>query len=499
MFSSNESPKIPPSCSLVIFGATGDLTARRLMPALYNLASEALLPSQFCCVGFSRRPKTHEEFRTEVYQSLQKYSRTQPINETVWQSFKEHLFYFSGEFHIEEDFKRLKTTLDELDKKFGTEGNRLFYLSTAASFFSLICSQLHKVDLIAPQKEDSTPFARIIIEKPFGRDLNSAIQLQKELLTCVSEKQIFRIDHYLGKETVQNLLVFRFGNSIFESLWNNRSIDHVQISFAEDLGIGSRGAFWEESGLLRDVVQNHLMQLLCLTAMEPPAHIQADLIQNEKVKVLECIRPIKSTDIIRGQYKAGYINGKPVPGYREEANVKPTSTMESFVALEMYIDNWRWEGVPFYIRAGKRLPKRSAEITIFFKNPPVNLFSSSQRDSSNILVIRIQPDEGIALRINCKLPGHYQQTQPVKMDFLYSSFFGLQPPEAYERLIPDAMLGDTTLFAREDEVLHSWKLFTPILEEWSNNSAIPFYDAGTWGPEESSALIAKEGRAWRLV
>jgi glucose-6-phosphate 1-dehydrogenase len=349
-------------------------------------------------------------------------------------------------------------------------------------------------------------WTRVIIEKPFGHDLNSSISLQKELTKYLSESQIYRIDHYLGKETVQNLLVFRFANSIFESIWNQKNIDQVQITVAEDIGIGSRGAFWEETGLLRDIMQNHMMQLLSLVAMEPPVSMSAHAIQDEKVKVLQAIRPITQEDfasnVIRGQYGPGLINGKNVVGYREEQGVNPQSNMETYAAMKLFIDNWRWAGVPFYLRGGKRLPKKGTEIAVIFKDAPGILFKQEGvKQEPNVLTMRIQPDEGIAMRINCKVPGPSGPVQPVKMDFRYGSYFGQSPPEAYERLIWDCMLGDSTLFARVDEVEQSWKLVTPILDYWAANPAqnFPNYASGSWGPAEADAMMKKDGRIWRIL
>ncbi|CCB91571.1 glucose-6-phosphate 1-dehydrogenase [Waddlia chondrophila 2032/99] len=497
--------KIPDSCILVIFGATGDLTARKLVPALYNLASAGQLPAHFACVGFARRNKSHEDFRKEMHEAVCQFSRTKPIDLNLWQSFSEKLFYHQSEFDNDEGYDSLKTFLEQLDNQFSTKGNRVYYLSTQPSFFTLITEKLNGHGLIY-KTEDRKKWSRLIIEKPFGHDLSSAKKLQNDLTHHMDESQIYRIDHYLGKETVQNLLVFRFSNPIFESLWNNKHIDHVQITVSEDIGIGTRGHFFEEAGLLRDIVQNHMMQLISLVAMEPPASLYANAIRDEKMKVMESIREFPAghydNAIIRGQYAAGMIDGEPVKGYCEEENVDPQSTVETYVAMELKIDNWRWAGVPFFLRAGKRLPKRATEISITFKEAPGFLFEKqASKVDSNILVIRIQPDEGISLKMNCKVPGLSSQIQPVKMDFRYSTYFGSTPPEAYERLICDCMAGDSTLFARADEVLASWKLFTPILQHWQNirPPSLPYYQAGTWGPEEADNLIEKTGRKWRLL
>ncbi len=488
-------------CILVIFGATGDLTARKLFPALYNLLKEGQLPSQFACVGFARRAKSDEQFRQEMEEAVKKFSRTQPIDESLWNHFKSQLFYHMSEFHEEEGYFKLHQRLKQLDNQLGTKGNRIFYLATQPSYFPLISEKLYQAKLIYPASQEE-PWSRLIIEKPFGHDLNSAQKLQAELLKYLGEHQIYRIDHWLGKETVQNLLVFRFANSIFEPLWSNKSIDHIQITVAEDLGIGNRGKFWEETGLLRDIVQNHLMQLVTLVTMEPPVSLDANAIRDEKVKVLQAIRPLEPKDAVRGQYGPGIVNGENVIGYRQENQVTPTSRVESYAALRLYIDNWRWAGVPIYIRSGKRLPKKSTEVAIIFKNSPGVLFQNGRRKNDpNVLAIQIQPDEGISIKINCKVPGPSSPIQPVRMDFKYGSYFGTTPPEAYERLICDAIMGDSTLFARQDEVLLSWELLTPLLDRWSQDTSdvFPNYPAGSWGPETADLLLQEDGRRWRLI
>ncbi|NGX60992.1 MAG: Glucose-6-phosphate 1-dehydrogenase 2 [Chlamydiae bacterium] len=500
------SAKIAEPCLLVIFGATGDLTARKLFPALYNLARDGQLPAHFACVGFARREKSHDQFRDEMHKAVGEFSRVQPVDENLWSTFHNQIFYHQSNFDDGNGYESLKSFLDDLDKQFGTKGNRVFYLSTPPKFFPDIISHLGKHGLIYDTNKEKEKWSRVIIEKPFGHDYNSAVDLQKFVLNHMSESQIYRIDHYLGKETVQNILVFRFANSIFEAFWNNHYIDHVQITVGEEIGIGTRGAFYEEAGILRDIVQNHMMQLLSLTAMEPPASLDGEAIRDEKVKVLKALRPIGmghfSEQVVRGQYAPGFVDGEPVKGYREEGNVNPESIVETFAALKLYIDNWRWAGVPFYLRAGKRLPKRATEIAVFFKEVPGILFSQkNQKNEKNVLVIRIQPDEGIALRMNSKVPGVSSTIQTVKMDFRYGSYFGLTPPEAYERLICDCMLGDATLFAREDEVLSSWKWITPVLEQWyeSPPSSFPNYQSGSWGPPEADELLRRDGRSWRLI
>ena len=492
-------------CILVIFGATGDLTARKLIPAIYNLAREGQLPAQFACVGFARRENTHEQFRQEMKEAINSFSRIKPIDETLWNTFKEQLFYHTSEFHDEAGYEGLSKFLSDLDTRLGTKGNRVFYLSTQPSFFTMICAQLNKAHLIY-EHQKSPSWSRLIIEKPFGHDTPSAHALQNELLNYLDEHQIYRIDHYLGKETVQNILVFRFANSIFESLWNNRYIDHVQITAAEDIGIGSRGAFWEEAGFLRDILQNHMMQVLSLVAMEPPVSLEASSIHDEKVKVLQAIRPLSQLDmersVVRGQYGPGFVNGAPAIGYREEKNVNPQSSVETYLAIKLYIDNWRWAGVPFYLRGGKRLPKKGTEISVFFKDPPSVLFQHpGKKNEPNVLTLRIQPDEGTSLKINCKVPGSSTFIQPVKMNFRYGKYFGMAPPEAYERLIQDCIYGDNTLFAREDEVFSSWHLLSPVLDFWAHHTPkdFPNYPSGSWGPKEADDLIMNDGRKWRLL
>ena len=500
---SKNSEKVQTPTILVIFGATGDLTSRKLMPALYNLSLDNQLPSNFACVGFARREKTHEVFRNEMKADVTKFSRNKPIKNDVWESFEQKLYYHVSDFDKDAGYIKLKAFLEELDKKHGTNGNRVFYLSTQPSFFTLIVEKLQKNGLIYPLSDKRT--SRVIIEKPFGSDLASSIELQKNITKALAEEQLYRIDHYLGKETVQNLLVFRFANTIFESIWNNRYVDHIQITVSEELGIGTRGLFFEEAGILRDIVQNHMMQILSLVAMEPPVSLSADAIRDEKVKVLQAIRPLPMENfdqhVVRGQYAPGTIDQKTVVGYRQENNVSPLSNIETFVALELFIDSWRWVGVPFYLRAGKRLPKRTTEISIVFKEIPAILFQSNgNRCASNTLTIRIQPNEGIALNFNSKIPGPNSPIQPVKMDFRYDSYFGMSPPEAYERLICDCMLGDSTLFARIDEVEASWKFLTPILERWATDKDknLYSYPAGSWGPQSSDSLLAGRGKVWHL-
>lgn len=501
----NRSTRTIDPCILVIFGATGDLTGRKLSPALYNLGKEGMLPANFAAVGFARREKSHQEFRDEIKQDISLYSRTKPVDETFWKNFQEHLYYHKSEFDDDAGYQALDAFLKTLDAQLATRGNRVFYLSVQPKYFPIIVQKLKKHGLIY-EAEEKEKWSRVIIEKPFGHDFTSAEALQKEISQYLDESQTYRIDHYLGKETVQNLLVFRFANSIFESLWNYKHIDHVQITVAEEIGIGTRGHFFEEEGLLRDILQNHMMQLLSLVAMEPPVSLSASAIRDEKVKVLQSIRPLTSFDfehtVIRGQYGPGFINGKEVVGYRQEKNVNPASNIETYVALRLFIDNWRWAGVPFYLRGGKRLPKRGTEIAIIFKDAPGVLFQQGEKKHDpNILAIRIQPDEGISLKINCKVPGPSSPIQPVKMDFRYGSYFGGTPPEAYERLIWDCIQGDSTLFARADEVAQSWKIYTPLLQFWekSPKTNFPNYASGSWGPKQADDMIAQDKRSWRIL
>lgn len=490
-------------CIIVIFGATGDLTSRKLAPALYNLGREGLLPANFVCVGFARREKSHEEFREDLKKDISRFSRVKPIDETFWNHFKEQIFYHQSEFDDDKGYAALAAFLKQLDGSYKTEGNHIFYLSVQPKFFPLIIEKLSKAGLINNSKAPEKGWSRVIIEKPFGHDSKSAAELQRNISKYLDESQIYRIDHYLGKETVQNILVFRFGNSIFEPIWNYKNIDHVQITVAEDIGIGSRGQFFEEEGLVRDIVQNHMMQLLSLVAMEAPVSLSASAIQDEKVKLLRSIRPLSdfAKTVVRGQYGPGFINGKKVIGYREEENVNPKSNIETFIAMRLFIDNWRWAGVPFYLRGGKRLPKRGTEIAIIFKEAPGVFFKRQKKNDSNVLALKIQPDEGISLKINCKIPGPSNLIHPVKMDFRYGSYFGESPPEAYERLIWDCIIGDSTLFARIDEVENSWNIFTPLLHYWAlhKSTDFPNYPSGSWGPEKSDEMIEKDHRSWRIL
>lgn len=503
-FHEPEYGKPPEPCILVIFGASGDLTGRKLIPALFNLIKEGNLPTNFICVGVARRAKTHEAFRNEMSEQIKKFSRTE-TEESELYAFVDKLFYYPLEFHDDAAYENLNLFLKDLDKNHGTRGNRVFYLSVQPTYFLPIIEKLKKHSLVYAADQTHV-FSRVIIEKPFGHDYASAIALQQNLSQYLSENQIYRIDHYLGKETVQNLLVFRFSNSIFEGLWNHRYVDNIQITVAESIGIEGRGAFYESQGLVRDIIQNHLMQLLSLVAMEPPINLTPDAIRDEKVKVLQAIQSIPvenmKTFAIRGQYKEGFIDGDPVVAYRNEQNVDPLSNVETFAALRFQIENWRWAGVPIYVRAGKRLPKRSTEIVVTFKRVPNILFHKDDRHNTpNQVIFRIQPNEGISIKFNTKIPGSAPIVQPVNMDFQYASYFGKEVPEAYERLIYDSILGDSTLFARVDESIHSWKLLTPILDYWKNTPLTPeeFYAAGTFGPKSADLLPKQEQRQWKPV
>ena len=493
--------RTPAPCTMVIFGATGDLTHRKLVPALYNLQRERLLPPGFSVIGFARRDWSDAYFRDTLKQNLSEYSRS-GLDEQLWNSFAEGFSYNRSSFDDPQGYQALSKHLDELDEQRGTGGNRLFYLATPPESYPTIIEQIGAAGL---NHSPNGGWTRIIIEKPFGHDLDSARKLNDIVHKVFDESQVYRIDHYLGKETVQNILVFRFANGIFEPIWNRRYVQHVQITVAESVGVEGRANYYEQAGALRDMVQNHMMQLLTLTAMEPPVGYQADSVRDEKVKVLRAIRSIAPEEVekytVRGQYGPGTANGEPVPGYREEEGIAPDSQTETFVAMQLSVENWRWAGVPFFLRTGKRLPKRVSEIAIQFRSAPLMLFDNSLMSDfdPNTLVIKIQPDEGITLRFNSKVPGQVNQIRPVSMDFRYNAAFGVESPEAYERLLLDAMLGDSTLFTRSDEVEASWSLITPIRHGWDALPAQPFpnYEAGTWGPAAADQFIERFGAKWR--
>jgi glucose-6-phosphate 1-dehydrogenase len=495
-----------PPCCLIIFGATGDLTHRKLIPALFSLESQGLLPDHLKIIGFARRDFSDHSFRDELKSSLQEFAGDLwKESQNVWPKFARRVVFHRSDFDNAKGFKWLKERLDKFDETEGTGGNRLYYLATPPSTYSTVIQQLGDADLVKSGDEpDSAGFTRVIIEKPFGSDLKSARALNAELKGVFNEDQIYRIDHYLGKETVQNIFVFRFANALFEPLWNSRYIDSVQVTVAETVGVEQRAGYFDHAGELRDMVQSHALQMLALIAMEPPNSLGANDLRDEKVKVLRAIKPVLKEDcadcVVRAQYGPGEINGKDVPGYRDEPNVPKDSVADSYVALKLEIENWRWAGVPFFVRAGKRMPERVTEIHIVFKDvPPILLKQMDGKDAGpNVITIRVQPNEGISLRLGAKPPGQRTRVKPVDMDFAYGTSFGQRIHDAYERLLMDALLGDAALFTRDDEVEAEWGLITPILEAWQANQpdALPSYAAGSWGPAEADQMVARDGRAW---
>jgi glucose-6-phosphate 1-dehydrogenase len=486
----------PDPCLMVLFGATGDLAQRKLFPALFELARQGLLPNNFAIVAFSRSEHNLEQFRAQVKAGLQKYARTQPLDEATWEQLSSKLEMMTGAYDDPASYIRLREHLDRVSERFGTQGNQLYYLATPASTFPSLLEGLASSGLL--YREDPTvkrPWRRLVIEKPFGRDLASAKELNRALASVLDERQIFRIDHYLGKETVQNILVFRFANAIFEPLWNRQHIDHVEITAAESIGVEGRGRFYDETGVIRDMVQNHLLQVLALCAMEPPVSFAAEDIRDEKNKVFRALRPMVGGEVakyvVQGQYQ----------GYREEQGVSKDSKTPTYVALKTYIDTWRWQGVPFYVRAGKRLSKRVTEVSIHYKSVPHCLFNTSdtcQRLQPNVLTLRIQPHEGIGLSFESKVPGEDINIAGVDMDFDYAKSFQKPVPEAYERLMLDCMRGNTTLFARQDSVEQAWAWVTPIIEALDAGKGGPMqtYEPGSTGPDAASALVARDGRRW---
>ena len=484
-------------CAVVIFGASGDLTRRKLIPALHSLARQNLLPGEFSIVGSARTVISHEDFRDRMQEAVAQFSDEGPADPTVWENFSAGMFYTPTYPDDQESFKTLSNLLSHIDQQRGTPANRLFYLATPPSLYVPITRMLGSVGL-----NQSDGWTRIIIEKPFGHDLESMRTLNRQVLNIFTEDQLYRIDHYLGKETVQNIMVLRFANGIFEPLWNRRYIDHVQITAAESLGVENRGRYYEQAGALRDMIQNHLFQVFTLVAMEPPASLEPNAVRDEKTKVMRAVHRISPEEMdqfaVRGQYGAGSVNGKPVKGYRDENDVGPDSNTETYAAIKLMVDNWRWADVPFYLRSAKRTPKRVTEVAVQFRRAPHLLFKDSEPLQPNFLILRIQPDEGISLKFGAKLPGHAINVRTVNMDFLYGTTFGKKPREAYERLLLDGMLGDPSLFARGDMVELAWELLMPILKMWEKPSHhFPNYDAGSWGPKESDEFMKSEGRRWR--
>jgi glucose-6-phosphate 1-dehydrogenase len=499
----NEEPTVVVDpVTIVIFGGAGDLAHRKLLPALYNLHIDRLLPPRLAVVGVGRQPFTDEAYRDFAKDGTTRFSRRSP-EDANWQEFAQSLFYHQGSIDDTAMYRTLGARLDTIEHERGLPGNRIYYLAVPPTMFAPTVKNLAAARFVRPP--DSPPFARLIVEKPIGRDLPSARAINDEIAAVFDERQIYRIDHYLGKETVQNILVLRFANSIFEPLFNQKYIDHVQITVAEEEGVGTRAGYYEQAGALRDMVQNHILQLVALVATEPPRSVDADVVRDEKLEVIQSLRPIAGAafdaQVVRAQYAAGFEAGVPVPGYLQEKGVNPQSRTETFVALQVFIDNWRWAGVPFFLRTGKRLPKRASEISIHLKGVPPILFNTNSDAplDANVLSIRIQPNEGFALSIVSKVPGPRVHLYPVKMDFQYGSTFGKPSPEAYERLLLDVMVGDPTLFMRRDAVEASWQWVTAILDGWAEHAdkPLPAYPAGEWGPSEADRLMESTGRRWR--
>jgi glucose-6-phosphate 1-dehydrogenase len=502
--------RIPQPGIVVIFGASGDLTKRKLLPALFHLEQSRLLPKQFAVVGVARRDLS-KSFAPDMREGILSGGGVND-GDSKLDDFIKRVSYHQMEFDDAAGYDQLKAKLADLDSKLGTKGNRLFYLATAPEYFEDIIDRLGKHGMATePENAESEgheaqAYVHVIIEKPFGHDLQSARQLSDNINKVLREDQIFRIDHYLGKETVQNILIFRFANGIFEHVWNRNYIDHVQITAAESIGIEGRGPFYEKAGTLRDVVQNHVMELISFVAMEPPVSFEDHEVRNEQLKVWKAMLPVPLSDTVRGQYGPGVVGGEQVKGYRQEDRVNPKSQTETYAAMKLEIENWRWAGVPFYVRAGKRLAKRSTEITIEFKQPPTLLFQNTTGArcgdiQPNIISMRIQPDEGISLRFAAKYPGTSMTVCPVTMDFSYAQAFGASSANGYERLLLDALLGDSTLFAHRDGVEATWAIMTPVLEQWAAHpmEGFPNYSAGSWGPAEADDLVKRDGRSWRKL
>ena len=489
------------SCVMVIFGASGDLAKRKLIPALYNLTLEHRLPRQFSVVGYARSEMSHETFRQKMRAAVSEFSRTGLKDESVWNNFAVNLHYVRGGYEEAGGYRRLRESLTKLDPGDSSLPNLIFHLAMPPDLYTPVIQQIAGAGLVS-NGDSQRSWRRIVIEKPFGSDLKTAQELNRQVHEVFDESQVYRIDHYLGKETVQNILVFRFGNSVFEPIWNRRYVEHVQITAAETVGVENRGGYYEEAGVIRDMFQNHLLQLLCLTAMEPPVAFSADSVHDEKVKVLRSVRPIPpeavSSFLVRGRYGRGTVNEKEVKAYREEPGVAKDSRTGTYAALKLFIDNWRWEGVPFYLRSGKRLAKRVTEVAIHFKRPPLLLFQACAlgQPSPNVLVLRIQPDEGISLTFEVKAPGPDIFVNSLSLDFSYQAAFGGGSPDAYETLLLDCMEGDSTLFTRHDWVELAWSLIAPIIEG-REAAALSLYDAGSWGPQAADRFIEGDGRMWR--
>jgi glucose-6-phosphate 1-dehydrogenase len=497
------SAAIPPT-AIVIFGASGDLAKLKLIPAIYELLREKLLPEKFVLVGYSRTPMTDQEFRDRCKEAITKNARSKAagLNPELWKVLEPRIFYRHGDYGEAGAFDNLKNTLADCDKNLGTV-NRLFYISTPPNAFQPIIKGLGERKLVEKGIKAGQPAQRVIIEKPFGRDLAGAHELNSVCYTYLAEEQVFRIDHYLGKETVQNLMVARFANSIFEPIWNYKYIDHVQITVAETVNVDDRGGYYDKSGAMRDMIQNHIFQLMALVAMEPPSALDAQSIRDEKVKVYKSIRPIRISQMeehtVRGQYGAGEANGKKSPGYLKAKDVAPDSKTETFAAIKVNIDNWRWSGAPFYIRTGKFLPRKVSEVVIRFRSPPTTLFQLQHESPiyPNDLIIRVAPEEGISLRVNGKVPGGTLNIKSVAMDFNYKGTFNVEAPEAYERLIHDGIVGDQSLFIRGDETIAAWQVIDPIEKYWAESKIPPHqYTPGTWGPKAADQLIERDGRRW---
>jgi glucose-6-phosphate 1-dehydrogenase len=496
---------VPQPCTVVIFGGSGDLARRKLVPALYNLILDGLLPENSAVLGTGRKPMTDEQFRESVREGITKYSR-QPLKADMWSRFAPRLFYLAGGIDEPAAYAQMHERLTQLGSEHKLSNNRMFYLAIPPTSIAPAVQGLHKAGLVQPAK-GPFPFSRVVVEKPIGHDLSSACEINESVAQVFDESQIFRIDHYLGKETVQNILVLRFANSILEPIWNHKYVDHVQITVSEAEGVGTRATYYDGAGALRDMVQNHIIQLLCLIAMEPPNSLDPDVVRNARMEVLQCLRPIGGKDVqtytVRAQYASGHVDGAEHPGYRREAGIKPDSATETYVALKMFVENWRWSGVPFYVRTGKALKKRASEIAVTFKSIPQILFNTTQDTSlaPNVLVLKIQPEEGLSLRLMSKVPGTKAKTNPVDLNFRYGEAFSAPSPEAYERLLLDVMAGDASLFMRRDAIEASWGWINDVLEGWKGhgNKWLPEYPIGSWGPVEADRLIGSDGRAWRVL